>query len=82
MQTADIALPCAARSRRPRPCGAPQAIQCCRRGIKELGILTALRIDRREVGSPGEFERPTDDELQRWIAAETARLIELPGDEP
>jgi hypothetical protein len=41
-----------------------------------------LRIDRREVGSPGEFERPTDDELQRWIAAETARLIELPGDEP
>ena len=25
--------------------------------VKEIGILTGLRIDRREVGSPGEFDR-------------------------
>ena len=36
--------------------------------VKELGILTGLRIDRREVGSPGDFERMSDDELQRFIA--------------
>ena len=46
--------------------------------LKEAGILSGLRIDRREVGSPGEFERLTDDELKRFIASETARLIELP----
>ena len=50
--------------------------------VKELGILTGLRIDRREVGSPGDFERMSDDELQRFIASETAMLIELPDDEP
>jgi hypothetical protein len=25
--------------------------------VEEIGILTGLRIDRREVGAPGEFER-------------------------
>jgi hypothetical protein len=49
--------------------------------IKEMGILTGLRIDRREVGSPGEFDRLSDEELQRFIDAETAKLIELPNDE-
>jgi hypothetical protein len=49
--------------------------------IKEMGILTGLRIDRREVGSPGEFDRLSDEELQHFIASETAKLIELPDDE-
>jgi hypothetical protein len=49
--------------------------------VKEIGILTGLRIDRREVGSPGEFERLSDEELQHFIASERAKLIELPDDE-
>ena len=50
--------------------------------VREIGLLTGLRIDRREVGSPGELERLSDAELQDWIASETAMLIELPDDEP
>ena len=50
--------------------------------MREIGLLTGLRIDRREVGSPGELERLSDAELQDWIASETAMLIELPDDEP
>ena len=34
--------------------------------MKEIGILTGLRL--REVGSPGEFDRLSDEELQDWIA--------------
>jgi hypothetical protein len=49
--------------------------------LKEIGILTGLRIDRREVGSPGEFERFSDEELRLFIASETARLVEMPDDE-
>jgi hypothetical protein len=37
---------------------------------KEIGILTGLRIDRREVGSPGEFAALSDEELVAWIEAE------------
>lgn len=46
--------------------------------IKEMGILTGLRIDRREIGKPGEFDRLTDDELRHFIASEQAKLIEIP----
>ena len=49
--------------------------------VKEIGILTGLRIDRREVGSPGEFDRLTDEELRAFIASVTAKLIELPGED-
>lgn len=49
--------------------------------VKEIGILTGLRIDRREVGAPGEFERLSDDELKHFIASENAKMIELPSDE-
>lgn len=49
--------------------------------IKEIGILTGLRVDRREVGAPGEFSRLSDEELQQWITAETAKLIELPHED-
>jgi hypothetical protein len=50
--------------------------------IKEMGLLCGLRIDRREVGGPGEFERLTDDELRKFIDASSTRLIELPDDDP
>jgi hypothetical protein len=53
----------------------PVAVAC-----EEIGVLTGLRLDRREVGFPGEFERMSAAELQAVIAAETTRLIELPGD--
>lgn len=49
--------------------------------VKEIGILTGLRIDRREVGAPGEFERLSDDELRHYIASENAKLIDIPADE-
>ena len=51
--------------------------------MKEIGILTGLRVDRREVGEPGEFARMSDEELAAWIAAEQAQLVEveLPDDE-
>lgn len=45
--------------------------------IKEMGILTGLRIDRREVGSPGEFERLSDDELLKLVEGEV-ELVALP----
>jgi hypothetical protein len=49
--------------------------------VKEIGILTGLRIDRREVGRPGDFERMSDEELEQFIASETAKLVELPDDD-
>lgn len=48
--------------------------------IKEIGILTGLRIDRREVGAPGEFERLSDEELKHFIASENAKLIDIPAE--
>ena len=35
--------------------------------IKEKGILSGQRIERREIGAPGEFESLTDDELERAV---------------
>lgn len=46
--------------------------------VKEIGILTGLRIDRREIGAPGEFDRMNDEELANWIASENAKLIDIP----
>jgi hypothetical protein len=48
--------------------------------IKEMGILTGLRIDRREVGSPGEFERMSDEELMKEIQG-SVELVALPDAE-
>jgi hypothetical protein len=48
--------------------------------VKEMGILTGLRIDRREVGSPGEFDRLSDDELMQLIEG-SVELVELPDDD-
>jgi hypothetical protein len=49
--------------------------------LKEIGILTGLRIDRREVGSPGEFDRLSDEELQQFIEATTLTFLVLPPDD-
>ena len=35
--------------------------------IKEKGVLSGVRIERKEVGTPGEFDHSTDDELQRLL---------------
>lgn len=45
--------------------------------IKEMGILTGLRIDRREIGDPGEFARLSDDELMKVIEG-SVDLVALP----
>lgn len=45
--------------------------------VKEIGILTGLRIDRREIGDPGEFARLSDDELLKVIEG-SVDLVALP----
>jgi hypothetical protein len=35
--------------------------------IKEKGVLTGQRIERREVGPPDSFDHLTDDELKRAL---------------
>jgi hypothetical protein len=42
--------------------------------IKGKGILTGKWVERAEVGSPGEYETMTDDELERQIMERVARL--------
>jgi hypothetical protein len=36
--------------------------------------LSGKRIERREVGAPGEFETMTDEELKRALKERVARL--------
>ncbi|MCX7310339.1 MAG: hypothetical protein NTV56_01085 [Alphaproteobacteria bacterium] len=47
--------------------------------VREIGILTGLRIDRREIGAAGEFDRLSDQELMRLIEGEV-ELLPLPDD--
>lgn len=49
--------------------------------VKEIGILTGLRIDRREVGAPGEFDRLSDEELLQVVQG-SVELVDLPPDPP
>jgi hypothetical protein len=35
--------------------------------IKEKSILSGHRIERREIGTPGEFDHLSDDELERAL---------------
>jgi phage terminase small subunit len=42
--------------------------------IKEKGVLSGKRIERAEIGAPGEFETMTDDELERALMERVARL--------
>jgi hypothetical protein len=34
---------------------------------KEISILTGHRVERAEIGSPGEFDAMQDDELERVL---------------
>lgn len=47
--------------------------------VKEIGILTGLRIDRREVGEPGEFARLSDDELLKLVEG-SVEMVALPSE--
>ena len=42
--------------------------------IKEKGVLTGKRIERSELGAPGEFEALSDDELERALAERLSAL--------
>jgi hypothetical protein len=42
--------------------------------IKGKGILTGKWVERAEVGTPGEYETMTDDELERQIMERVARF--------
>ena len=42
--------------------------------IKEKGVLSGHRVERREIGGPGEFEHLSDDELLTALRERFARL--------
>jgi hypothetical protein len=42
--------------------------------IKEKGVLSGQRIERREIGAPGEFEALTNDELERALVERFSAL--------
>ena len=41
--------------------------------IKDKGVLSDHRIERKEVGVPGEFDHYTDDEPKRALTERLAR---------
>jgi hypothetical protein len=41
--------------------------------IKEISILTGHRIEKSEIGQPGEFDSFSDDELERALIERFAR---------
>lgn len=42
--------------------------------IKEKGVLTGKRIERSEIGAPGEFEAMSDEELEHEVLERFAAL--------
>jgi hypothetical protein len=42
--------------------------------IKEKGVLSGQRLERREIGAPGEFEALTNDELERALVERFSAL--------
>jgi hypothetical protein len=48
--------------------------------IKEKGILSGKRIERREIGAPGEFETMTDEELEHALIDKVMKFgLEIGG---
>jgi hypothetical protein len=41
---------------------------------KEKSILTGLRIERSEIGAPGDFDHLNDDELERLLVERLGAL--------
>jgi hypothetical protein len=56
-----------------RLCGAKQ-YSAAVGANKEISILTGIRVERAEIGAPGEFDQLSDDELERGIVE---RLVQL-----
>jgi len=51
--------------------------------IKEKGVLSGKRVERREVGGPGEFDHLSDNELRAEIERECRELgFIIDGTEP
>jgi hypothetical protein len=51
--------------------------------IKEKGVLSGKRVERSEVGGPGEFDHLSDDELPAEIERECRELgFIIDGTEP
>ena len=48
--------------------------------IREMGVLSGVRVEKSEVGSPGEFEAMEDSELLAAIRERFARLSLTPPD--
>jgi phage terminase small subunit len=42
--------------------------------IKEMGVLSGVRIERAEIGGPGEFDHLSDDELWRLVVERFEQL--------
>jgi len=49
--------------------------------LKELGILSGKRVERAERGEPGEFDRMSDEELDRAVSDAAAKLGLVPKNE-
>jgi hypothetical protein len=47
--------------------------------LKEKGVLSGKRVERSEVGSPGQFDHLTDEELHAEIQRELTELGYLPA---
>jgi hypothetical protein len=47
------------------------------RALELLGKELGMFIDRKEVGSPGEFERMTDEELLEEVHRQAVELLQL-----
>jgi hypothetical protein len=52
--------------------------------IREMGVLSGQRIERREIGVPGEFESLADDELEHALRERFSALGLIPdaGSDP
>ena len=42
--------------------------------IKEKGVLSGVRVERSEIGGPGEFDHMSDEELRQSIIDEAREL--------
>jgi hypothetical protein len=42
--------------------------------VKEMGVLSGVRIERSEIGTPGQFDAISDDELERLLIERLAQL--------
>jgi hypothetical protein len=47
--------------------------------LKEKGILSGKRVERNEIGGPGQFDHLTDEELRQEIIREMTELGFLPA---